>query len=48
MARELREVRRVAGDEVVDREDRVAALEQLADDPAADEPGRAGHEDAHR
>ena len=41
MTGELLEVGRVAGDQVVDREDRVAPLEQLADDPAADEPGGA-------
>ena len=48
MARERLEVRLVPLGEVVDREDRVPALEQLADDPAADEPGGTRHEDAHR
>src|SRR3954465_10372824 len=48
VAGELIEVGDVARDEVVDRQDRVAAGEQLADDPATDEAGGAGDEDPHR
>src|SRR5207247_1061994 len=34
--------------QVVDREDLVAAIEQLGDDPPADEAGGPGHEHPHR
>ena len=47
VALELGEVRRVAGDQVVDGEDRVATLEKVGDDPAADEAGRARDQDPH-
>ena len=45
---ELVQGRDVASDEVVDGQDLVAPRQQLTDDPAADEPGRAGDEDPHR
>ena len=41
------EVGLVALGQVVDREDRVAPLEELADDPPTDEPGGTRHEDPH-
>ena len=44
---ELREVRHVAGDKVVDRQHLVPARQELADDPSADEPGRARDQDPH-
>jgi hypothetical protein len=47
MAGELVEVRDVTRHEVVDGEHRVAPLEQLAHDPAPDEPGCPGDEDPH-
>ena len=47
MTGERLEVGLVALGQVVDREDRMASLEQLADDPATDEPGGTRDEDAH-
>ena len=47
MAGELGEVLHVAGHEIVDRQDGVAAVEQLADHPAADEARRSRDEDSH-
>ena len=44
---ELGEVRDIAGDEAVHWQHGVTSLQQLPHDPAADEPGRAGHEDPH-
>src|SRR5436190_8939026 len=44
---ELGEVGLVALDQVVDRQDLVSAIQQLADHPAADEAGRPGDEDLH-
>ena len=47
MAGERREVVGVALAQVVDREDRVPAIEELAHDPPADEAGGAGDDDPH-
>ena len=47
VVRELREVRAVAGGEVVEHADVVAALDQRADEVGADESAPAGDEDFH-
>ena len=42
---EVRDVRRVAGQQVVDADDRVPAIEQRFGQMRADEAGRAGDDD---
>ena len=43
---QVRDVRGVAGEQVVDADDRVVAIEQRFREVRADEPGRAGDDDA--
>ena len=46
-ARQVRDVREVAGQQVVDADDRVARVEQRLRQVRSDEPGGAGDDDAH-